>query len=79
LFLTNVSFFPGQAKIFGDTLSQVSGSWCIGKTGLSLNLIDTAPIHIYLNISGQREDEFLVDPYRVNLYNDKKTSFEKVG
>ncbi len=79
LSLTNVSFLPGQAKIFGDTLSQISGNRFVGKTGLSLNLIDTVPINISLIISGQKADEFLVDTYRVNFYNDKKTSFEKIG
>jgi adenine C2-methylase RlmN of 23S rRNA A2503 and tRNA A37 len=44
-----------------------------------LNLIDTSPINVSLWISGQKVDEFLVDQYWVNLYNDKKTSFEKIG
>jgi len=79
LTLTNISLLSGESKIFGDNLSQISGSQFIGKTGLSLNLIDTAPINIQLNISGQIADSFLVDQYRVNLYNDKKTSFEKVA
>ncbi|MEI8009535.1 MAG: hypothetical protein WCI00_09615 [bacterium] len=60
-------------------LSQVSGSQYIGKTGLALNLTDTSPINIQLIISGQIVDSFLIDQYRVNFYNDKKTSFEKVG
>ena len=79
LSLTNISLLPGESKIFGDTLSQVSGNRFVSKTGLSLNLIDTAPIMIQLLISGQVEDEFLVDAYWVNQYNDKKTSFEKIG
>lgn len=77
--LIGITFLPGQSKVFGDTLSQVSGNRFIGKTGLSLNLIDTAPINIQLIVSGEMEDQFLVDQYRVNLYNDRKTSFEKVG
>lgn len=79
LTLTDVSLLSGQSKIFGDTLSQVSGNRFIGKTGLSLNMIDTAPIVIQLTVSGQVGDEFLVDSYRVNFYNDKKTSFEKLN
>ena len=42
-------------------------------------MTDTAPINIHVLISGQIVDSFLVDQYRVNKYNDKKTSFEKVG
>lgn len=42
-------------------------------------MTDTAAINIYLIVSGQIEDSFLVDQYRVNKYNDKKTSFEKVA
>ena len=77
--LTNVTLLSGESKVFGDTLSQVSGSQYIGKTGLALNLTDTSPINIQLIISGQLVDSFLVDQYRVDTYNDKKTSFEKVG
>ncbi len=77
--LTNISLLSGESKIFGDNLSQVSGNRFVGKTGLWLSLIDTAAINIQLSISGQVEDSFLVDQYRVNLYNDKKTSFEKVA
>jgi len=77
--LTNISLLSGQSKIFGDNLSQISGNRFIGKTGLALNLIDTAPINIQIVVSGQMEDSFLVDQYRINLYNDKKTSFEKIG
>lgn len=79
LTLNNISLLSWQSKIFGDTLSQISGNRFVGKTWLSLNLIDTAPINIQLNLSGQVVDEFLVDPYRVDQYNDKKTSFEKVN
>ncbi len=79
LSLTNISLIAGESKVFGDNLSQVSWNRFIGKTGLSLNLIDTAPINIQLSISGQIEDSFLVDQYWVDLYNDKKTSFEKIG
>jgi len=79
LSLTNISLLAGESKLFGDNFSQVSGNRFIGKTGLSLNLIDTNPINIQLSMSGQVEDSFLVDAYRVNLYNDKKTSFEKIG
>ncbi len=79
LSLVNISVLSGESKLFGDNIIQISGSQFIAKTGLSLNLIDTSPIHIQLSISGQVEDSFLVDSYRVNLYNDKKTSFEKVG
>ncbi len=77
--INNVSIHPGASMIFGDNLSQISGDVLIGKTGLSLNLIDTVTINIHLIISGQIEDSFFVDKYRVNKYNDKKTSFEKVG
>ena len=77
--MTNVTLLSGESKVFGDTLSQVSGSQYIGKTGLALNLTDTSPINIQLIISGQLVDSFLVDQYRVDTYNDKKTSFEKVG
>jgi len=77
--LVNISILSGESKIFGDTLVQISGSSFIGKTGLALSMTDTAPIHIQLLISGQIDDNFLVDQYRVNKYNDKKTSFEKVG
>lgn len=79
LLLTNISFLSGESKIFGDNLSQVSGNRFIGKTGLASNILDTAAINIQLLISGQIEDSFLVDQYWVNLYNDKKTSFEKVA
>lgn len=79
LTLTDISLLAGESKIFGDTLSQVSGNRFVGKTGLSLNLIDTAPIVIQLTVSGQVKDEFLVDQYWVEVYNDKKTSFEKIG
>ncbi|MEI7919131.1 MAG: hypothetical protein WCH65_02755 [bacterium] len=79
LTLNNISFLSGESKLFGDTLSQVSGTQYIAKTGLALNLTDTAAINIQLIVSGQVEDVFLVDQYRVNKYNDKKTSFEKIG
>ena len=79
LSLANISLISGESKIFGDNLSQVSGNRFIGKTGLSLNLIDTVAINIQLLISGQMEDNFLVDQYRVNQYNNKKTSFEKIS
>ncbi|MCX6824331.1 MAG: hypothetical protein NT085_04345 [candidate division SR1 bacterium] len=79
LLMTNISLLSGESKIFGDNLSQVSGNRFIGKTGLALNILDTAAINIQILISGQVEDSFLVDQYWVNLYNDKKTSFEKVG
>ncbi len=77
--LSNISIQSGESKVFGDNLSQVSGNRCIGKTWLALNIPDTAAINIQLLVSGQVVDVFLVDQYRVNLYNDKKTSFEKVA
>ncbi|MCX6824807.1 MAG: hypothetical protein NTY80_01155 [candidate division SR1 bacterium] len=77
--LPNISLFSGESKVFGDTLAQVSGTWFIGKTGLALGMADTAALNIFLNISGQMVDSFSVDSYRVNQYNDKKTSFERVG
>jgi hypothetical protein len=46
---------------------------------LALSIADTAAIQIQLVISGQIVDSFSVDQYWVNKYNDKKTSFEKVG
>lgn len=79
LIVNNVLILSGESKIFGDTLSQISGTQWIGKTGLALNMTDTAAINIQVSISGQVEDTFLVDEYRVNKYNDKKTSFEKIG
>lgn len=42
-------------------------------------MTDTSPIKITIIISGQIEDSFIVDEYRVNKHNDKKTSFQKVG
>jgi hypothetical protein len=30
-------------------------------------------------VSGQVVDDFVVDQYRINIYNDQKTSFERVG
>lgn len=78
LSLTNISFISGESKIFGDTLSMISGTSYIGKTGLALNIIDTTAIDIQMSISGQLQDTFAVDQVQVNLYNDKKTSFEKV-
>ena len=77
--LTNITLLSGESKLFGDGIGQVSGTQYIGKTGLALNLTDTAPMNIQLIVSGQIVDSFLVDEYRVNAYNDKKTSFEKVG
>ncbi len=77
--LTNISILSGESKIFGDTLSQISGNPCIGKTGLSLSIGDTTSMRIQILVSGQVEDSFIVDEWRVNKYNDKKTSFEKVG
>jgi len=77
--LTNISIPANQSKLFGDTLSQVSGNVFIGKTGLALNMTDTSSITIQLIVSDQMVDNFFVDQYRVNIYNDKKTSFEKVG
>ena len=77
--LTNITLLSGESKLFGDSIGQVSGTQYIGKTGLALNLTDTSPINIQLIVSGQIVDSFLVDEYRVNAYNDKKTSFEKVG
>ena len=59
-------------------MAQISGTAYIGKTGLALSMTDTASIYIQLSISGQIVDSFVVDQYRVNKYNDKKTSFEKV-
>lgn len=79
LSLINISLLVGESKIFGDNVSQVSWNYFVGKTGLSLNLIDTSPIYIQLSISGQLEDSFLVDQYWVDEYNDKKTSFEKIA
>jgi hypothetical protein len=79
LSLTNISLLSGESKIFGDNLSQVSGNRFIGKTGLAFNILDTAAINIQLLISGQMEDSFIVDQYWVDLYNDRKTSFEKVA
>ena len=79
LSLTNISLLSGESKIFGDTLVQLSWTSFVGKTGLGLSMTDTAAINIYLIVSGQIEDSFLVDHYRVNKYNDKKTSFEKVA
>lgn len=77
--LTNISIASGESKIFGDNWAQISGTSFIGKTGLSLSITDTASIAIRILISGQIVDSLLVDEYRVNKYNDKKTSFEKVG
>ena len=77
--LTTISLLWGESKLFGDNMSQVSAYQYIAKTGLALNLTDTAAINIQLLLSGQIEDVFVVDQYRVNKYNDKKTSFEKVG
>lgn len=77
--MTNISIPANQSKLFGDTLSQVSGNVFIGKTGLALNMTDTSSITIQLIVSDQMVDNFFVDQYRVNIYNDKKTSFEKVG
>jgi len=37
------------------------------------------PITAYLFFSGQLFDSFIVDQNQVNVYNDKKTSFEKIG
>lgn len=79
LALSNISLLAGESKLFGDNIIQISGSQFIAKTGLAFNILDTAPINIQLFISGYMEDNFLVDQYRVNQYNDKKTSFEKVG
>ena len=79
LLMTNISLLSGESKIFWDNLSQVSGDRFIAKTGLAFNILDTAAINIQILMSGQIEDRFLVDQYWVNLYNDKKTSFEKVG
>ena len=78
LSLTKILIQPGESKIFGDSLVQISGSQFIAKTGLGLSITDTAAINIQMIISGQIEDSFVVDQYRVNKYNDKKTSFEKV-
>lgn len=77
LMQSNVVLLAGESKVFGDSLAQLSGNYFIGKTGLSLNLIDTAAINIQLLLSGQTEDVFLVDQYWVNFYNDKKTSLRK--
>lgn len=77
--LMNISILSGESKIFGDTLIQISGNQYIGKTGLALSMTDTTSISIQILISGQIEDTFLVDQYRVNKYNDRKTSFEKMG
>lgn len=77
--LTNISILSGESKIYGDTLVQLSWNSFVGKTGLAFSMTDTSAIHIYLIISGQREDSFIVDQYRVKKYNDKKNSFEKVG
>ncbi|MEI6774977.1 MAG: hypothetical protein WCL18_09790 [bacterium] len=79
LSLTNISILSGESKIFGDSLVQISGSTFIDKTGLALSMTDTTAILLQLIISGQLEDSFVVDQYRVNKYNDKKTSFEKIG
>ena len=77
--LTNISISANQSKLFGDNISQVSGNVFMGKTGLAFNMTDTSSINIQIIISGQTVDNFFVDQYRVNTYNDKKTSFEKVG
>ncbi len=77
--LTDISILSGESKIFGDILSQISWNSFIGKTGLSFSITDTAPIRIHLIVSGQSEDSFIVDERWVKKYNDKKTSFEKVG
>lgn len=77
--LTNISLLSGESKIFGDALAQISWNSFIGKTGLALSMTDTAAIVIQLIVSGQIADDFTVDQYRVNKYNDKKTAFEKVA
>jgi hypothetical protein len=77
--LSNVSIPASESRIFGDNLAQISGSSFIGKTGLAFNITDTASINIQLSISGQIVDNFIVDQFLVNAYNDKKTSFEKHG
>lgn len=77
--MENISLVAGESKIFGDELKQISGNSFIGKTGISLNLIDTATISIQAIISGQIVDSFFVNSYRVHVYNDKKTSFERIG
>ena len=77
--LSNISLLSGTSKIFGDTLAQISGNQYIGKTWLAFSIADTATISVQIIISGKIEDSFVVDQYRVDMYNDKKTSFEKVG
>lgn len=42
-------------------------------------MTDTETINLHLLISGQIVDSLFVDSYRANKYNDKKTSFEKLG
>lgn len=77
--LTNISIPVGESKIFGDNLLMILGTSFIGKTGLAFNILDTAAINIQILISGQMEDDFVVDQYLVGEYNDKKTSLERFG
>ncbi len=79
--LTVTTHIPaGASYLFWDQLNQVHMiSGIVGKTGLSLNFIDTSAIDVSIRISGMLVDKFLVDEYRVKKYNDKKTAFERVG
>jgi hypothetical protein len=79
LSLTNIALNPGESKLFGDTMAHVSTSAVVSKTGLGLSMIDTAPLNLTMTLSGQVVDTFNIHEYWVQQYNDKKTSFEKIG
>ena len=76
--LTGISILSGASTIFGDQCVMCSWVWFIGKTGLALNIADTAAIDILMTISGQAQERFAVDQVQVNGENDKKTSFELI-
>ena len=60
-------------------MAQISTRTVVSKTGLGLSMIDTAPLNLTMTLSGQVVDTFNIHEYWVQQYNDKKTSFEKIG
>lgn len=78
LTLTNVSLLAGESRVYGDIMSRIANQWVIARSGLSLNMADTASINVILNRSGQQIDSFMVSSTIVNTYDNTSTAFEKI-
>ncbi len=77
--LTNVSLPSGVSRVYGDIMSKIADQSVIAKSGLSLNMTDTAAINVSLSWSGILLDQFQVSSSLVSSYDNEATSFELVN